>query len=239
MTRPRMALILALALAASGPAAQPSWAQDGTLQVLSARDADSLRLIPPPPPRGSPAEAAELAELRDIQVHRTPERLAQAQWDQDHQNWTMYVSTLGPRFNLAQLPATARVLTAVQHDNTLVVDRAKAVFARLRPWAADPTIRGCALKSTADPMSSYPSGHTDVGYALGVVLADLIPDKAQAILARAQDYAYSRMVCGMHYRSDTTSAEALATALTLQMLHNPKLQPDLEAARAELKAAGL
>jgi acid phosphatase (class A) len=209
------------------------------LQVLSWDAADPLRLIPPPPAHGSPAETAELAELHDIQTHRSPERLAQAQWDQDHQNWRLYVSTLGRRFDLANLPATAKVLTLVQQDNTVVVQAAKSAFRRMRPWAADRTLKGCAISPKDDPYSSYPSGHSDVGYALGVTLAYLMPDKAQAILARANDYAFSRMVCGMHFRSDTTAGQALATALTLDMLHSPKMRAYLAAARAELKAAGL
>ncbi len=189
--------------------------------------------------RSHAAEAAELAELHDIQAHRSPQRLAQAQWDQDHQNWTLYVSTLGSAFDLKRLPATAKVLRIVQQDNTAVVGVAKSTFHRMRPWAADPTIKGCKVSPKDDPYSSYPSGHTEVGYALGLTLAYLLPDKAQAVLSRANDYAYSRLVCGVHFRSDTTAGQALATALTLQMLHSLKMQADLEAARAELRAAGL
>jgi len=209
------------------------------LQVLSWDAVDPLRLIPPPQPHGSAAEAAELAELHQIQANRTPERLQQAQWDQDHQNWTLYVSTLGPQFDLSRLPATAKVLAVIQRDNTAVVQSAKASFHRMRPWAADPSLKGCAIGPKDDPYSSYPSGHADVGYALGLTLAYLMPQKAQPILARARDYAFSRQVCGMHFSSDTAAAQALATALTYDMLRSPKMQAGLEAARAELKAAGL
>jgi acid phosphatase (class A) len=239
MTRPAVLLGFFLCLCAPAVAGGSAQAKSVTLQVLSPQDIEPLRLLAPPPPHGSSGEAAELKELHDLQDHRTPERLAQAQWDQDHQNWTLYVATLGPVFDLAQLPATARVLTVVQQDNTIAVGQAKTAFKRMRPWAADATIHGCTIKSSDDPMSSYPSGHADVGYALGVTLAYLMPDKAQAILARASDYAYSRMVCGMHFHSDTVAGQVLATALTVQMLHSPELRSDLEAARAELKAAGL
>jgi acid phosphatase (class A) len=241
MNRAILVLCLTLCLAPLGARAQPvaAAALHKPLQVLSWDTADPLRLIPPPPARGSDAERAELAELHDIQAHRSPARLAQAQWDQDHQNWTLYVSTLGPAFDMNRLPATAKVLKAVQQDNTAVVGFAKSTFHRMRPWAADPTLKGCKVSPKDDPYSSYPSGHSDVGYALGVTLAYLLPDKAQAILARASDYAYSRLVCGVHFRSDTTAGQALATALTLEMLHSPKMLADLDAARVELRAAGL
>lgn len=240
MNRVIVALGLALCMAAPHARAQSmnGAAAHPVLRVLSWEAADPLRLVAPPPPRGSATEAAELDELHFIEANRTSERLRQAQWDQDHQNWTLYASTLGPRFDPARLPATAKVLALVQQDNTAVVRFAKARFHRMRPWAVDPSLQGCALSPKDDPYSSYPSGHADVGYALGVVLADLMPQKAEAILARAADYAFSRQVCEMHFPSDTAAAQALATALTLAMLHSPKMQAGLDAARIELKAAG-
>ena len=150
----------------------------------------------------------------------------------------MYVSTLGPSFDMAKLQATAKVLTRVQRDNAAVSQRAKLTFHRIRPWAADPTLKGCTVGQKDNSFTSYPSGHTEVGFALGVTLAYLIPDKAQAILMRANDYAYSRMVCGVHFRSDTVAGQALATAVTFDMLRSPKMQADLKAAHAELESAG-
>jgi acid phosphatase (class A) len=238
MIRPLLAWCLALCLVAPSALAQaPPPAK--ALMVLTPEEIDPARLLPPPPERGSAVEKAELAELHDIQDHRAASRLELAQWDQDHQNWTLYAPVLGLKFDMAALPATAKVLAVVQNDQTIASTRAKDFFKRMRPWAVDPTVKGCTLKSTDDPLSSYPSGHTIVGYGLGVVLADLMPDRAQEILARANDYGYSRMVCGMHYRSDTVASEALATALSVEILHSPKMQADLTAAHAELRAAGL
>jgi acid phosphatase (class A) len=241
MIRPLLAWRLALCLVAPSALAQAPAAVPPAraLMVLTPEQIDPARLLPPPPERGSAIEKAELAELHDIQAHRTASRLELAQWDQDHQNWTLYAPVLGLKFDMATLPVTAKLLAVVQNDETIASTGAKTFFKRMRPWAVDPTIKGCTLKSTDDPLSSYPSGHTIVGFGLGVVLADLIPDKAQDILARANDYGYSRMVCGMHYRSDTVAAQALATALSVEILRSPKMQADLAAARAELKAAGL
>jgi acid phosphatase (class A) len=225
-----MALLSApLAMAADRPA----------FTVSALNTLDPMSLLPPPPAHGSPGEAGELHVLHEIQAIRTPERLARAQWDQDHQNWTLYQALLGPAFDMAKLPATSRLLMIVQRDNTTITSDAKTAFHRMRPWAADPTIKGCEIKPDDKPMTSYPSGHTDVGFALGITLAYLMPDKAQAILGRAEDYGYSRMVCGMHFASDVAAGQTLATSVTLLMLKSPELQPDLAASRAELKAAGL
>ena len=78
-----------------------------------------------------------------------------------------------------------------------------------------------------------------MGYSVGIVLAALIPEKSQAILARAADYAYSREVCGDHYHSDIEASHALGNALGIMFLNSPALKTQIEAARAELRAAHL
>jgi acid phosphatase (class A) len=70
-----------------------------------------------------------------------------------------------------------------------------------------------------------------------VVLASLIPEKSQAILIRAADYAYSREVCGDHYHSDVEASRALGTTVGALLLNNAALRPQVDAAKAELRAA--
>jgi len=70
-------------------------------------------------------------------------------------------------------------------------------------------------------------------------LAALMPEKAQAILARAHEYAYSRVVCGAHYPSDIEASHVLGTELAMLMLENPAFHTQFLAARDELRSAGL
>jgi membrane-associated phospholipid phosphatase len=165
--------------------------------------------------------------------------MAQALWDDGHEDATLYAGVLGSRFDLARLPVTAKVLALVVNDEDIAGDMAKAYFKRPRPWSLDPTLKGCPYRPNANPLTSYPSGHATAGYAVGVVLADLVPARAAAILARAQDYAFSRLVCGLHYRSDLAAGEVLGTVVAEDILHDPRMQADLSAARAELAAAGI
>ena len=78
-----------------------------------------------------------------------------------------------------------------------------------------------------------------MGYSVGLVLAALIPEKAQAIQARAADYALSREFCAEHYHSDVEASHALGVAVGTMLLNNAALKPELEAAKAELKSAHL
>ena len=78
-----------------------------------------------------------------------------------------------------------------------------------------------------------------MAFAMAVVLANLMPERSADILQRANDFAYSRLVCGVHFRSDVVAGQALGTAVGTALLRDPAMQVDLEAARAELRAHGL
>jgi acid phosphatase (class A) len=170
---------------------------------------------------------------------RTPERRAQAEWDDKHESVELFFKTLGPQFDLAKLPKTAKLLAVVDNEQSVVANIAKRYFLRNRPWAIDPSLVACDYKLGAAPLTSYPSGHATLSYSEGYILAALMPEKAQPILARASEYAYSRVVCGAHYGSDIEASHVLGTELAMLMLQNPGFAAQVEASRAELRAAGL
>ena len=204
---------------------------------LTRADYDPALLLPPPPADDSPAAKTDLAELEQLQAGRTPAQYAHAKSDGEIENPTIFKIAIGDGFDLAALPATAKLLADVRSDEKDAVSVAKKYFRRNRPWVLDPGLQSCSRGD--DPQSSYPSGHSTMGYSMAVVLASLMPEKAPAILARASDFAHSRLVCGVHYRSDIVAGEALGTAIAVMLLHNPQFKPEYDAAEAELKAAHL
>ncbi|MDI1363496.1 MAG: phosphatase PAP2 family protein, partial [bacterium] len=80
----------------------------------------------------------------------------------------------------------------------------------------------------------YPSGHTAGGWAEALVLAELAPDRATAILSRGRAFGESRAVCGAHSAS-AVQAGFMAGSVVVAALHGqPKFRADLDAAREEL-----
>ena len=73
-----------------------------------------------------------------------------------------------------------------------------------------------------------------MGYAMAVVLAALMPEKGQAIMARAAVYAENRLVCSAHFRRDIVAGQTLGTAVAVMLLHNAKFRVEFGAAEAEL-----
>ncbi len=191
-------------------------------------------LIPNPPALGSAANQAELAELHRIEAARTPAQVAAARADEDEEDLFAYKTVFGPGFNPTALPVTAELGAHVKNEQSVAGSALKAIFARPRPYQTDKTLHPvCAL---TDAPNSYPSGHALTGYLEGLTLAELVPEKRTAILARADDYAHNRMVCGVHYASDLEASRRVAYVVFGYMLATPRFQHDLAAAKAEMRA---
>ena len=81
---------------------------------------------------------------------------------------------------------------------------------------------------------SYPSGHSAIGWGWALILSQLAPERAEEILSRGRDYARSRMVCNVHWMSDTEAGMAAGAAAFAQLQNNALFQATMTAARSEL-----
>ncbi len=82
---------------------------------------------------------------------------------------------------------------------------------------------------------SYPSGHSQRGYGIALLLSEINPDNADTIMARGYMYGESRVIAGAHWQSDV-DASRLCAAIGLSRLHtSPVFLAQLEKARAEFQ----
>lgn len=99
---------------------------------------------------------------------------------------------------------------------------------------------------------SFPSGHTTYGYTGALILALLVPDRYQEMIARGAEYGNDRIIMGAHYAMDVLGGRTLALYDMAHLLandaaylgHPPKgasaikdFQAALRAARADVTAA--
>ena len=222
----RIILVLLLLAAAVVPA--PAAA------LLAPADVDASRLLPPPAP-GSALARSELTELHAIHGRATLAMNAAASRDSADEKPDLFDGVLG--FDVMALPATAKVLSEVQEEEEEATKPAKAYFHRDRPWIVDASIATCDPDKPGPATNSYPSGHSTTGWSIGIVLAALMPEKAQTILARADEFAENRLVCGVHFRSDIEAGRQYGTEIALKLMALPSFKADMDAARAELRAA--
>lgn len=76
------------------------------------------------------------------------------------------------------------------------------------PSGNDVYNRGPAMNLINSP--SYPSGHTTYGYTGAVLLAILVPERYEQMIARGAEYGNDRIIVGSHYAMDVMGGRTLA-----------------------------
>jgi acid phosphatase (class A) len=167
-----------------------------------------------------------------IQEKRTPDAEARARADVDESVWR-FADVMGPTFTNEALPTLSAFFDRVVATEAAVVDPAKAEWKRVRPFVASKRVRPCVAPSTS---GSYPSGHTTVGTTMGIILSNMLPEKRDAIMARAWDYGWNRVVGGVHYRSDVEAGRIAGSLIFQAMAAREEFKDEFVAASAELRA---
>ena len=137
----------------------------------------------------------------------------------------------------ASTPILAHVLRRVAVDTGAVIDPPKDHYGRARPYTAPGATSApvCVPKSEGlTKNASYPSGHASLSWSWGLILAELAPDRAGEVLARARSIGDSRVVCGVHYLSDIEAGRTTGAALVAALHGDAAFRSDLDQARAEL-----
>jgi len=227
MTLRRHVLAL-LALAAF--AASPALAREKP--YLTAQDLDLVTILPPPIANGSDADREQQAVVLAAQRAASAERIEQAKRDVDESLDTMFGVVLGKPLPAAGLPATTRLFERIGETEEVVVAPTKKAFQRLRPYLSNQEIKPLVRPSVS---GSYPSGHTTHVNVAAIVLGSIVPEKRDAIWLRAKDYAWSRVIGGMHYPNDLDGGARAGTAIAVALQSRPEFKADLEAARRELR----
>ena len=138
-----------------------------------------------------------------------------------------------------QTPHLYGLLGRMLIDVGLSTYTAKTRYNRTRPFVVHGTST-CfpADEETLRHDGSYPSGHSAAGWGWALVLAELVPPKADAILQRGRDFGQSRLVCDVHWQSDIDAGRVIASGTVARLHADPGFLADLSAARAEIAALG-
>jgi acid phosphatase (class A) len=138
----------------------------------------------------------------------------------------------------AETPALYMLLRRTLADVGLATYSAKNAYQRPRPFMANgqPT---CTPEEEEMLRSdgSYPSGHTSIGWGWALILAELAPERAEAILARGKAFGESRIVCNVHWYSDVVAGRMVAAGAVATLHANVEFQAAMKAAKAEISTA--
>lgn len=202
---------------------------------------DSLALLPPPPADSSAEAAADLAVYRSTRALRDTPRWTLAAADDNlkfPRAADVFSCALDMPISQTATPHLNMLLRRTLLDAGLSTYGAKDHYKRQRPFAAlkEGT---CAPASEAALVKdgSYPSGHSALGWAWGLVLAGIAPDKADAVLQRAHAFGQSRVICGVHWQSDVDNGRVMGAAAVARLQSDPMFTAQVALAREEVADA--
>lgn len=201
---------------------------------------DSLALLPPPPALGSAAEALDQEVARETLTLRDSDRFKLAALDADlsfPNAAGAFSCALGAPITSDDTPTLYRLLQRIARDAGAATGAAKDKYQHARPFMLDgqPTCQPSAEKDLRSK-GSYPSGHTSIGWTWAQVLAEISPDRADAILERGRAFGESRLVCNVHWASDVMEGRIVAAATVARLHANAEFLADLQTAKGELAA---
>jgi acid phosphatase (class A) len=199
-----------------------------------------IRLLPPPPAANTDRDATDRAVFEATRALKDKPRWIQAQADAVLSP-ALYSCAVGVKLDPANAPAVAALMRKMVVDASVAINAPKDHYGRPRPYLAlskggdGPPI--CVDKSDGLARSpSYPSGHSAMSWAWGLVLAELAPDRGTEIMMRARSIGESRVVCGVHYVSDVEAGRTDGAALVAALHSSAAFRADVDKARAEMAA---
>ncbi|MDR2743742.1 MAG: phosphatase PAP2 family protein [Desulfovibrio sp.] len=203
---------------------------------------DSLAFLPPPPAPESPDFARDQAVYLQTRNLKDTDRWRQAVFDADiRNNWPeFFKDALGFPLDKKETPALYELLAGIAADFADASRTAKKKYRRVRPFmyfgqeGATCTPR---QEENLKTNGSYPSGHTTLGWGMALILAEAAPSRKDAILKRGYEYGMSRVVCGVHWKSDVDAGFLVGSAVVAYLHNVHEFRRLLQLAKAEI--AGL
>ncbi|HVU28217.1 MAG TPA: phosphatase PAP2 family protein [Verrucomicrobiae bacterium] len=195
---------------------------------------DATALLAPPPLPDSPEQKYDLAEVEAV-CHDAPSNdITAALIENKGVSLSYFKPIIGDDLFSGKLPKTEAFLKRVHKDAGAIVNNCKDYWKRPRPYVVDP---GLIPEGKLQKSFSYPSGHSTESMTLALVLAELFPDKRDALIAEARTIGWHRVEIARHYPTDIYAGRVLAQAIVREMKNNPDFQKDLAEAKAEIAAA--
>lgn len=200
--------------------------------------ASSLKLLPAPPQPGSAQFNYDEAQYKWGKMQRITPRGVQAAEDAKLGGQGLsnaFSDAFGIKISKENTPEIYKLITRMQEDaGDLATREAKNYYKRMRPFMFfnEQSLTPGDEKWLAGN-GSYPSGHTSVGWATALVLAEINVDRQNEILKRGFEHGQSRVICGVHYQSDVDAGRVVASALVARLHADDTFMAQLAKAKKE------
>jgi acid phosphatase (class A) len=202
-------------------------------------DAPLVKLLSPPPCETCPQTKTEIEELAQLERERTPEQQTHVAADVK-MTVERFLEGAGIGFEPEKLRPCEKFFTRPRQEEKAATDAAKDMFCRSRPYITPGNDLHPVEKAIPNDSFSYPSGHSAYGATMGLILVEMLPEKRAEIYRRIADYGRSRMIAGVHFRSDVEAGKMIGAAVVASLFAKPDfLEAFREAKICVRKSVGL
>jgi acid phosphatase (class A) len=183
-----------------------------TSQAISADD------FPPPPAQGSEMDEADLAKVLELQSVRTYEQCVRASKEVELSFATLFGPPYGP-LSFEEVLAGRPLYLKLVNDTEQFTNLVRAAYRRERPFQKSTSVQTCLPRQES---TSYPSNHAANARIAALVFSLVYPERAEQLMARADEVALDRVIGGVHFPSDIEAGKSIADNLFAQMKETPK-----------------
>lgn len=216
------------------------WTKPPAGYLREGMNLDGATIIGPPPEEASPRGKADQKIFRQTRkLAGTPtwdRAVADADLSGKH-GFKSFSCAAGVTIGPEATPVLANLLLRMTDDAATLYQPAKGVFQRKRPPVGNKKPICVPREKWIETDGSYPSGHSLIGWSWALVISEVAPEHASAVLARGREFGDSRIVCGVHYQSDIEAGRYLGSALVSRLHQDPAFMTDLATAKAEVAAS--
>ncbi len=191
-----------------------AFAQRIELETKILSPSEVSRLIGPAPKAGSTVDAQDFKAILHIQNKRSAADCALAKRDESLTIETMFGGDIGILNDDETARMTVFLLKAYANAgiNAYI---SKQLFKRPRPYVANSAVKPCI---SLEESYAYPSGHSLTARLFARIIAKVYPEREDALMKRATQYALNRVIGGVHHPSDVAAAFVLADHLANEMI---------------------
>ncbi|WP_309606359.1 phosphatase PAP2 family protein [Phenylobacterium sp.] len=233
-----MAAVALATMGAAAPALAPKPLPPVPQPYLGDAAPDSFKILPPAPVVGTTRYEADRTMFLSTRRLKDTPRWALARNDDNGAGLIKDLScALGVELTAQSAPKLLSMIPRIARDASRATNLPKDIYRRQRPYLVDEGPICVAKTDFLSKNPDYPSGHVTYSWTVGLILAELAPDRATEILVRARAFGESRLVCGVHSMSAVEAGRTNGAIVVAGLHGSADFRKDLEIARREIAAA--
>ena len=201
--------------------ASPLRAQDATLTLPVNELPRGAVFLPAPPDSDSPKYTYDIAQYewgKSVRNTARGERAAKEAITDTEDLVACFSIPLGMTVSKEATPIIYSIIDCCLVNAGNASRLAKEQYMRKRPYVQFGESTNIPKDEESHRNSgSYPSSHTTIAWATALVMAEIVPELQDTILAYAYEFGQSRVIAGYHYQSDVDAGRLIGSSVVARL----------------------